>query len=43
MYVTRGAQATLERVQEVLSPKPQKSAGIAARSMFFTLFKRFAS
>ncbi|KAH7621904.1 hypothetical protein Ndes2526B_g02717 [Nannochloris sp. 'desiccata'] len=32
MYVTRGAQATLERVQEVLSPKPQKSAGIAART-----------
>jgi hypothetical protein len=37
MYVTRGAQATLEKVQEVLSPKSKKSAGLAAKSKFFNL------
>lgn len=37
MYVTRGAQATLEKVQEVLSPKPKKSAGLAARSTLSTM------
>jgi hypothetical protein len=36
MYVTRGAQATFERV---MSPKPKKSGGLAARGMLVAIFK----
>ena len=33
MYVTRGAQATLEKV---LSPRPKKKPGLAPKGMFLT-------
>jgi hypothetical protein len=40
MYVTRGAQATLDKV---LSPKPKKSGGLAAKGMWLDLFKCISS